>query len=255
VESIAPIPAAEVQSACELILTSGPFINAPRLNRLLRFLVEKAISGTARGTDEYAIGIAVFDRDITTYNTREDPIARIQIGRLRRKLKAYYASVGAGTNIEILIPLGSYMPVIRRTNAVNINTHIPKFAIHPFKCISHHKYGDIFTYGLHDELVHQLFKEFGEVVVVHSFFTNVGNDIERRAFESTSRAAVNHRIEGCIQIDAEIIRASIHLFDTSTGHVAWSEQFNRNFHFAIALQQELATSICKALKRFICGQQ
>jgi len=252
---VVPIPADEIHAACESILASNIFAHAPRMSRLLRFLVEKAISGNVRDTSEYAIGIEVFDRHATAYNTNDDPIVRVQVGRLRRKLKNYYATLGAGANIEIAIAIGEYMPVIRRKNGAN-NTvaHIPMFAIHPFKCISHSGNGEPFTQGLHDELVHQLFKVFGKTIVPHSLFMpgSADADKERREYKNYNRGEINHRLEGSIQIDAERIRASVRLVDASVGCIAWSEQFNRNLTLAITLQEELAAAICEALKRFFC---
>lgn len=247
-----PIPAAEVQAACESILASDLFKNSPRMSRLLHFLVEKAISGTVLDTRECAIGIAVFDRNAPVYNTSEDPIVRVQVGRLRGKLKTYYSTFGADSDIEISIPIGGYMPVIRRRNIVNrAFRHLPTFAIHPFKCISHQENGEHFTQGVYDELAHQLFKAFGELVVAHSYFMPNGKDAERYVNNNVPGTAANHRLEGSIQINADLIRATIRLIDASTDRILWSEQFNQNCSLVIAHQEELASSICNALKRFL----
>ncbi len=252
-DDAAAIPAAEVQAALELILASSVFVNAPRMCRLLRFLGEKAIFGAAQDTSEYFIGIEVFDRAPSAYRAGEDPVVRVQVGRLREKLKTYYATLGAGSDIEILIPTGSYMPVIQRKSVAKID---PKqwgmLAIHPFKCISHHRDAVHFTQGLNEELMHQLFKAFGKIIVAHSFFTSGDADNESWTLKDISSAGVNHLLEGSIQIDAERIRASIRLVDVSAGCIAWSEQFDRSISFAIAHQEELALSICGALKRFFC---
>ncbi|MGZ5557638.1 MAG: hypothetical protein ACXWFD_05130 [Methylobacter sp.] len=245
------IPAVEVQAALEAILASSVFVNAPRMCRLLRFLVEKAISGAVRDTSEYAIGIEVFDRDPSAYSVSEDPVVRVQVGRLREKLKAYYATVGAGSSIEISIPVGSYMPVIRTVSAVDIDFKQGcMLVIYPFKCISYHGDSMHFTQGLNEELMHQLFKAFGKIIVPHSFFSHGEADSEVRASKNFADAGANHRLEGSVQIDAESIRASIRVVDVSVGCIAWSEQFNRDAFFAIKLQEELASSICVSLKNF-----
>ncbi|MGZ4954891.1 MAG: hypothetical protein ACXV8Q_07240 [Methylobacter sp.] len=246
----AAIPAAEIQAALETILASRVFINAPRMCRLLSFLVEKAISGAVRDTSEYAIGIEVFDHDPSAYSTSEDPVVRVQVGRLRKKLKVYYAILGAGSSIEISIPIGSYMPVIQRKSVLDI---APKqsgvLAIHPFKCISHHQDAVNFTQGLNEELMHQLFKAFGKIIVAHSFLT--AGDNESGALKNASNAGADHLLEGSIKIDTERIRASIRVVDISAGCITWSEQFDRSIFFAIKHQEELASSICDALKHFL----
>lgn len=126
-----PIQDGEVRSACEEILASSLFFNAPRMNRLMRFLVDKAMSGAVWDTGEYSVGIEVFDRDPSTYNTSKDPIVRVQVGRLRKRLQAYYASSGLDADIEISIPVGSYMPVIRRRDIVSTPNRQEGLSIFP----------------------------------------------------------------------------------------------------------------------------
>lgn len=252
--SAVAIPAAEVQTALELVLASSMFNNAPRMCRLLRFLVEKAIAGAIRDTNEYAIGIEVFDRDPSTYSAGEDPIVRVQVGRLREKLKTYYSTLGAGSDIEISIPIGSYMPVVQRINVANSDAkQRSMLAIHPFKCISHHGNGVPFTQGLDEELMHQLFKVFGNVIVPHSIVTAGAADNGGWSLKNASSIGVNHLLEGSVQLDSERIRASIRLVDVSAGCIAWSEQFDRDVFLAIPQQEELASSICGALKHFFHG--
>jgi TolB-like protein len=127
-------------------------------------------------------------------------------------------------------------------------------ALHPFKCISHHQDAVHFTQGLNEELMHQLFKAFGKIIVTHSFFISGDADHESWILKDISNAGVKHLLEGSIQIDEERLRASIRLVDVSAGCIAWTEQFDRRVFFAISHQEELASSICRALKRFFCHQ-
>ncbi|MEC5218929.1 hypothetical protein RCH09_003904 [Actimicrobium sp. GrIS 1.19] len=108
---------APVRAALAEILASAGFARAQRMQELLRFLVEKQMTGAVRETSEYAIGIEVFERDAATYSTCEDPIVRVQIGRLREKLRHYYATAGAQTTLRFAIPVGSYMPTISTVEA------------------------------------------------------------------------------------------------------------------------------------------
>jgi len=55
------------------------------------------------------VGVEVFERD-ASYDVRVDPIARVEMGRLRAKLLEYYATEGAGDEIIIEIPKGGYSP-------------------------------------------------------------------------------------------------------------------------------------------------
>ena len=251
-DNTSSISAEDVQLACHEILQSNAFLRAPSMTRLLSFLVDQAISGRTEETCEYAIGIEVFNRKPNTYNTSEDPIVRVQIGRLRCKLNKYYVNSGKNADIEIFIPLGSYMPIIRHRIMLNNDfTLIPMFAVHPFKCLSHDEFNTDFVHGLHAELAHHLFKEFGRVVVAHTAFTPEAPTRERHTPNQASRVGVNHLLEGSVRIDSKHIRTSVQLIDTSAGCITWSEQFKRKVSLAIELQEELATSICCALKLFL----
>lgn len=249
----AHIPSTEILAACNLILASSLFANAPRMCRLLRFLVEKAISAESYDINEYTIGIEVFDRTPSSYSTTEDPIVRVQIGRLREKLKTYYSVQGAATDIEIAIPPGSYTPVIRRAHtAYHSATPSHTLGIRQIKCFAKCDGSEPFTQGLSEELVHQLFKELGGIIVAPPSLSCDALADQDASSGMPAPPAEKHLLEGSIRIDSERIRASIRLIDASLGCVAWSEQFDRNIFLAIRQQEELASSICGELKRFFC---
>lgn len=232
----------EAWSACDLILSSELFCQSPRLSRLLRFLVEKAVTGAVHETTEHAIGIAVFNRDPAKYYTCEDPIVRVQVGRLRHKLKMYYAKEGRGAKIRICIPVGSYMPTFERPDVVAASMRkLSQLAVLPFKCISFHGRGVIFVQGLHEELMHRLYKTFGDVVVARPELVPIEDSV----------GGVNQRLEGSIQMDAENIKAFIRLVDEPSCHVALSEQFSLQGDLGLALQENLASSICDSLQKFM----
>jgi TolB-like protein len=244
----ASISIADIQAAWKAILNGEVFGKSPRMRRLFNFLMEHLVAGDARGVSEYAIGMEVFDRKAANYNTAEDPIARVQVGRLRGRLKAYYASLPSPADIEISIPLGSYMPVIRRRKPAGAQEEAEnRLSVYEIKCIAHCAHGAYFTEGLQEELVHQLFRALGAGVTVRAVATA---DESQESTLSVS-TAVRHRLEGSVRIDDERIRTSVRLVDVSRGHVAWSSQFDRSVFFAIAQQEELALSICGELKRFL----
>jgi TolB-like protein len=236
---VSEFQADEVWSACDLILGSDLFCQSPRLSRLLRFLVEKAISGDVHETSEHAIGIAVFNRDPVKYYTCEDPIVRVQVGRLRHKLKTYYARGGSEVSLRICIPVGCYMPTFERHDAMKVlDRTLTQLAVLPFKCISIHGGGTAFVQGLHEELMHRLYKTFGNVVVTRS---------ESIPFED-SVSGVSQRLEGSIQMDMEAVKAFIRLVDEPSCHVVMSEQFSLLGPLGLRLQENLASLICDSLR-------
>jgi TolB-like protein len=225
-----------VRVALARMFASPGFARAPRMQELLHFLVEKHLTGAVRETSEYAIGIEVFQRDATAYSTCDDPIVRVQIGRLREKLRHYYATAGAQATLRFAIPVGSYMPTIstvqpHRTGGAN--NHL--MAVTPLAFFTGDSASIAFARGLNEELAYQLFRAFGQTIVSHTFNA------------MPHAASISHRLEGSIRIGAGMIRASLRLVDTVAGCIAWSCQFDRTSSFDIALQEELAGAICAAL--------
>ncbi|MGS0740756.1 hypothetical protein ACVBEF_02805 [Glaciimonas sp. GG7] len=231
----------EVQSALNHVLGSNVFRKARTMSRLLRFLVEKALSGDARETSEYAIGIGVFDRNCATYSTCDDPTVRVQIGRLRDKLAAYYADAGAHTDLRFIIPVGSYMPKIQKaTTHAAAKPQNYLLAVMPLLHLSQDPQGAAFTDGLNEELTCQLFKTFGDKVVTHKY---VGP-------ATVIPSGVRHLLEGSIRVSGDLVRASLRLIDASVGCIAWSEQFDYGGPFGIAVQEQVAVGVCGGLKGY-----
>lgn len=231
----------DVRSACDAIMRSECFTKAHRMQRLLRFLVAQAIAGDSRNTSEYAIGIEVFDREPAVFLPAEDPIVRVQVGRLRQRLEAYYAANEPPQDIEIHIPVGTYMPVLRRRrDAAGGAGADHLLMVQPIHYIAERMDGQAFADGLYEELLEQLFKSFGAVLM--------GSGPSPAPAGAAARCA-HHRVEGSVRIDEGRIRASIRLVDSSLRRITWARNFDRSVQFGIEQQEELAACICSALRQ------
>ncbi len=236
----------QIREACDAILESDAFAKAHRMKRLFRFLVEQAVAGENRNTNEHTIGIEVFDREASAYMPGEDPIVRVQIGRLRQRLDAYYAAHRPQGGIEIRIPVGSYMPVIHRPASLPEDSmHPNRLMVQPVQCIAERVDGHAFARGLYEELVNQFFRAFGDRLVAPASSVGPGAGDPGAA---GSRDRSHHCVESSLRIDTERIRASIRLVDSSLKRITWARHFDCSVHFGIQQQEELATSICSALK-------
>ena len=102
----------EISAALDRIVVSEEFSHAESLTRLLRHLVTTALRGEAGSLKESVLGVEVFDR--ANFDPRVDPIVRVQAGRLRARLAAYYAAPGLNDTVLIEIPKGTYTPTFRR---------------------------------------------------------------------------------------------------------------------------------------------
>lgn len=96
-----------IEAALARILASREFMTSPRLQALLRYLVAATLDGQGDRLKGYAIAVDVFDRS-DTFDPRIDSIVRVQAGRLRKQLAAYYKRVGAADPVRIDFPTGGY---------------------------------------------------------------------------------------------------------------------------------------------------
>jgi adenylate cyclase len=106
------LPEPRVREQLDRILASAVFLNARRPSQFLRFIVESTLSRQGATIKEYVIGVEVFERP-ADYDPKEDPVVRIEAGRLRKKLAEYYSGAGASDPVIIELPKGGYIPVFQ----------------------------------------------------------------------------------------------------------------------------------------------
>ncbi len=107
----------ECVAALERVLASVPFRSAPSRVAFLRFVAEAALSGRTRSIKAYTVALGALARG-DDFDPIADPVVRVTAGRVRNALTRYYAGPGAGDPVLITVPLGSYVPLFRRRDAV-----------------------------------------------------------------------------------------------------------------------------------------
>lgn len=110
------IPASDIKAEVDRILASRGFVNAGRLSRLLRYVVDKTLANEPDQLKEYSVGIEVFERD-EKYDPRLDSIVRVEAGRLRSRLDEYYNGEGSSSPIRITLPRGGYTAQFERSSS------------------------------------------------------------------------------------------------------------------------------------------
>ena len=109
-----PVPAAEsFRAQLQKILASPRFARSECSSRMLRFLVEKTLQGEADEIKEYVLGVEVLGRG-DSFDPQLDPIARVEAGRLRKKLDEYFLLEGRNDPIVIELPKGRHVPAFRK---------------------------------------------------------------------------------------------------------------------------------------------
>src|SRR5579863_1545620 len=104
-----PVNYEQERAELEAVLSSPPFVRAPKLAHLLAYLCERLFAGETNQIKEYSIGVEVFRRG-PGFDQDSDSIVRVEANRLRKRLAEYYATDGAGHRLRISIPLGQYVP-------------------------------------------------------------------------------------------------------------------------------------------------
>ncbi|WP_411960837.1 hypothetical protein ACK3BE_12670 [Pseudomonas mandelii] len=240
-----PFDHEEIERVLALLLASPVFAKSRRMGSLLRFLVDHDLQFSTIPLTEHAIGIAVFRRDPAVYCTGDDPVVRVQVGRLRRKLAIHYATLGQQDPVRLSIPAGCYRLAYQRIRPKTISMRHPVLQIQPFTCIT--RDGDDFTRGLSEELSCRLFESFEQT---QSHGNHVLMKVSRssvKALDVVRAGRGNYSLEGSVRVEPSRVRASVRLIDVAQGRIRWSEQFDRNQPYGIATQEDLAESICRSL--------
>ncbi|TAY17517.1 adenylate cyclase [Rhizobium leguminosarum] len=104
-----PAPHADdIREQLERVVSSSEFPGVGRAAAFLRYVVSETLEGRGNRIKAYSIAIEVFGRDAGF--TQDDPVVRIEAGRLRRSLERYYLVAGQHDPVRIDIPKGGYVP-------------------------------------------------------------------------------------------------------------------------------------------------
>ncbi len=98
-----------VRAQVDRILASATFADAERASRFLRFVVERKLEGRAGEIKEFVIALEVLGRN-SSFDSKTDPIVRVEAGRLRDRLSSYYQTEGEEDLVLISLPKGGYVP-------------------------------------------------------------------------------------------------------------------------------------------------
>ena len=106
----------DVEQALGRVLTGSSFRSSAQCQALLRYIVEHTLSHENELLRERVIGINVFGRP-SDYDCGNDPIVRARAAEIRKRLAQHYLhGEGAGEEIRIEIPPGSYRAVFATRN-------------------------------------------------------------------------------------------------------------------------------------------
>ena len=91
------------------LLDTGHFRNSRRYPVLFRYIVEEALEGRGEFLKERLLGVHVFDRPVD-YDTATDPIVRVTIAEIRKRIAQYYHEKAHDSEMRIELLPGRYVP-------------------------------------------------------------------------------------------------------------------------------------------------
>ncbi|HXA53201.1 MAG TPA: tetratricopeptide repeat protein, partial [Candidatus Acidoferrum sp.] len=281
----------EVRTHLQAVLAGRSFANATRARRFLTYVVEQTLAGQTDAIKELVLGIEVFDRP-ADFDPKIDPIVRVEAGKLRKRLEEYYAEEGAGANLRIEVPKGSYVaqftlraqappapetpaarsPRLRYAIALLAVVVIagaawgvrhfrapapivsPSIAVLPFLNLSTDPANEYFADGLTEELTDALCNAGGlRVAARTSAFFFKGRPADIR--EVGTKLRVAFVLEGSVRKQGEQLKVTAQLIRTEDGYHVWSGSFERQLSDIFKVQQELASSLVNTLQVKMTGTQ
>src|ERR1017187_6348227 len=94
------------------LLSSRLFNRAPNLAHLLDYVCTKYFEGQADQIKEYNIAVEALGRP-ADFDQKKDAIVRVEMHRLRKRLREYYAGPGADDPVQIVLAEKGYIQIGR----------------------------------------------------------------------------------------------------------------------------------------------
>ena len=102
----------EVRQQMNRLLQTSHFSNSRRYPALFKFIVEETLEGRGQFLKERLLGVQVFGRP-ADYDTATDPIVRVTIAEIRKRIAQYYHEEAHELEMRIELTPGSYEPEFR----------------------------------------------------------------------------------------------------------------------------------------------
>lgn len=238
------------------VLASPVFATSPRQQDLLRYLVGQTLAGQAVRLKGYVIGVEVFGRG-ADFDPAVDAIVRVEVGRLRARLREYYQGDGQADAVHFDLPKGGYamrlceakaaVPRPAAPASARPLDEKPAIAVLPFANLSAEPGQDYFVDGITDTLIFELSRLSGLFVISRqSSFAYRGSPQSSEFI--AGELGVKYLLEGSVQRAGGKVRVMAQLIDAGTGGHVWSDRLDRDVQDIFSLQDEVTRGIVKALQ-------
>jgi beta-glucanase (GH16 family) len=110
----------EEREELERVLNHPEIARSASLVRFLSFICNKYFEGQAEDIREYSIAVEALGRRESNFDSHVDPIVRVTARSLRKKLLRLYKTDWQNHPLQIVMPVGHYVPEFVRPNAVTL---------------------------------------------------------------------------------------------------------------------------------------
>jgi TolB-like protein/Tfp pilus assembly protein PilF len=232
------------------IVASDLFCRSDRLCRFLRFSVEQALRGESDRVKEYVVAVEAYGRP-ASFDSRVDPVVRVEARRLRDRLKTWYEGEGRNARIRIDLPRGRYAALFHDPPA-SAPKHKPApaqrtMAVLPLANLNAGPENDYLCDGLTEELIHSLTKVRElRVVAWNSAARMKGREQDLEAIRE--QLGVETILRGSIRCLGDRLRITAQLIESASGYYLWSETWDRSASDVFAIEEEIAQAIVNTLR-------
>ena len=251
-----------IRAQLDRILTHREFHATDKMRDFLRFVVEEKLAGRASRLKGYTIATRVFARG-DDFDAAQDPVVRIQAGRLRRALERYYLVAGGRDPIFIDIPKGRYIPYFSAQNAAPERRRSrsstdarrspgsptgPSVAVLPLVNLSDDPGQHFFTVGLVEDLATEL-SRFQDITVISCHQEPKAGVLPADPVGLGRTIGARFLLQGTVRRDPQTVKVAMQLIDTATGRQVWADSYSHPVDASrlIETQERIAQSVVAAI--------
>lgn len=231
-----------VTRALNQVLKSRAFARAEQLRRLLSYIVDASLGGREDILKETVIGVDVFDLP-ADFDPKSDPIVRIEMRRLRTRLRQYYSTEGAMDPWVINLEPGNYVP--RFGPRVDDGPQRVSLAVLSFESAHDASVEADCADLVREALLTRLTQSrVLRVAARESAIAFRGSALDLRAIGQ--RLQVQFIVRAACTFQEDRIRVCTELVRTADGHMIWSGTYEQDVNAEIwTIQDSIASELEK----------
>jgi len=210
----------------------------PNLDEELQRIISKALEKNVKDRYQHADDLLADLRKLKKGSTPKPTKTKAPIWRF----PAYIFGI-------VIIALLLYSTFINKDDISS-----KSIAVLPFTSIDRTEESEIFSDGIHDDILTQIAK-INELKVIGRTSVMRYKNTEKRFKEIAEELNVSSILEGSVRRSGDRIRIVAQLIDPETEEHLWAETYDRNYSDIFAVQTDVAEKIALALKATLTPEE